>query len=72
MARVQLTVESKPGQFNRDQAKQEPSGEDTALMIDCNTSSRAQPESNNCRDYCTSVSHDIARRKPKHYHILWL
>lgn len=53
-----LLEESKHGQFNRDQGRQEPSGEDTALMIDCNTSSSAQPESNNCCDYCASLSHN--------------
>ncbi len=58
MAKEQLAGESKHGQFNRDQGRQEPSGEDTALMIDCDTSSSAQPESNNCCDYCTSLSHN--------------
>lgn len=57
MGKEQLAGESKHGQFNRDQGRQEPSGEDTALMTVCNTSSSAQPESNNCCDYCTSLSH---------------
>lgn len=33
MAEEQLAGEYKHGQFNRDQGRQEPSGEDTALMI---------------------------------------
>lgn len=57
MAEEQLAGESKHGQFNRDQGRQKPSGEDTALMIDCNTSSSSAEllESNNC---CTSLSHN--------------
>lgn len=57
MSKGQLTGESKNGQFNRDEGRQEPSGEDTALMIDRNTSSSAEPESNNYCHYCTSPSH---------------
>lgn len=56
MAKEQLAGESERVQFNRDDGSQEPSGEDTALMTDCNTSSRAEPESYNCSDYCTSLS----------------
>lgn len=63
MAKEQLAGESKHGQFNRDQGRQEPSGEDTALMTDCNTSSSAQRESNNCCDYCTSLSRKDQGRK---------
>lgn len=43
MAKEQLAGESKHGQFNRDQGRQEPSGEDTALMTDGNTSSSTWP-----------------------------
>lgn len=60
MAKEQLAGESKHGQFNRDQGRQAPSGEDTALMIDCNTSSSTEPESKNC-DHCTSLSHNNQR-----------
>lgn len=43
MAVEQLALEYKYGQFNRDHGRQEPSGEDTTLMIDCNTSSSDGP-----------------------------
>lgn len=58
MGKEKPTAASKHGQFNREQARKEPSGGDTALMIDCNTSSTAEPESNNCCDYCTTLSHN--------------
>lgn len=58
MAKEQLAGESKHEQFNRDQGRQEPSGEDTALMIDCNTNSGTEPKRNNCYHHCTSLLHN--------------
>lgn len=54
MANEQHARESEHGQFNIEQGRQEPSGEDTALMTDGNTSSSAWPESNNCLSFTTS------------------